>query len=90
MSMVDPAMQQAMAGMVGGGASGGVPAGPAGGVSDEDLLLLVLELIASGQLSGPGVQVLAEVTGGGGGMPPAAGGVPAGPMGGAPGGAPMV
>jgi hypothetical protein len=106
MSMMDPAMQQAMMGMVGGGPGGGDPmAGgmvgdpmaAAGPMSDQELLMLVLQLIASGQLSGPGVQVLAEATGGAGaqvdpmadpmagGMDPMAGGDPMGGMGPMPG-----
>ena len=89
MSMADPMMQQAMMAEMGGGAPGGAPAGP----SDQELLMLILQLISSGQLAGPGVQVLAEATGAGapmGGAPMPAGG-PAGgpPMGGAPMAPPM-
>jgi hypothetical protein len=74
MSMMDPTMQQAMAGMVGpppgGGGMPGDPMAAGAPMTDQDLLMLVLQLIASGQLSGPGVQVLAEATGG---MDPMAG-----------------
>jgi hypothetical protein len=75
--MMDPAMQQAMAGM-----AGQAPAGDAG-PSDQDLLMLILELIASGQLSGPGVDVLSQAVGASapGGM---AGGAPMGAPSGAP------
>jgi len=107
--MSDPFMQQAMSGMVGGGmppgGAGGMVGGDpmAAGPSDEDLLMLVLSLIASGDLSGPGVAQVAEFVGAdasmgdpmagadsmmGAGMP--AGGSAGGPMGGAPGGAPPV
>jgi hypothetical protein len=94
MSMADPMMQQAMMAEMGGGAPGGAPAGPGAGPSDQELLMLILQLISSGQLAGPGVQVLAEATGaGGGGMggdPMAGGGMPVGdPMGGAPMAPPM-
>lgn len=73
--MMDPTMQQAMAGMVqpAGPPPGGDPMAAGAPMSDQELLMLVLQLIASGQLSGPGVQVLAEVTGAGGGMDPMAG-----------------
>jgi hypothetical protein len=85
MSMADPMMQQAMMAEMGGGAPGGAPAGP----SDQELLMLILQLISSGQLAGPGVEVLAQATGAGGapmGAPMPAGG----PAGGSPtGGAPM-
>lgn len=86
MSMMDPTMQAAMAGMVppaGGGApGGGDPMAAAGPISDQELLMLVLQLIASGQLTGPGVQVLADATGGAPSGDPMAGGM-------APGGPPM-
>ncbi len=74
--MMDPAMQQAMAGMAGADQA---QAGP----SDQDLLMLILELIASGQLSGPGVDVLSQAVGASapGGM---AGGAPMGAPSGAP------
>lgn len=88
MSMADPMMQQAMMAEMGGGAPGGAPAGP----SDQELLMLILQLISSGQLAGPGVEVLAQATGASapGGAPMPAGG-PAGgsPMGGAPMAPPM-
>lgn len=92
MSMMDPTMQAAMAGMVppgGGGApGGGDPMAASGPISDQELLMLVLQLIAGGQLTGPGVQVLADATGGGA---PSGDPMAADPMAGgmAPGGPPM-
>lgn len=84
MSMADPMMQQAMMAEMGGGAPGGGQAGP----SDQELLMLILQLISSGQLAGPGVEVLAQATGAAGpGADPMAGG--GAPMGGAPSGSPM-
>jgi hypothetical protein len=92
MSMADPMMQQAMMAEMGGGAPGG-PGGPGAGPSDQELLMLILQLISSGQLAGPGVEVLAQATGAGAPMGGAPGGAPmpaGGPAGGSPmGGAPM-
>jgi hypothetical protein len=81
--MMDPAMQQAMAGMAGDPTQGG------GGPSDQELLMLILQLIASGELSGPGVDQIAQMVGAPMGAPggdPMAG---AAAPGGAPGGAAM-
>lgn len=82
--MMDPMMQQAMQGMVD-------PAAAAGGAmpSDQELLMLILQLIASGELSGPGVNQIAEFVGAApvqAGADPMAGGAPSG---GAPAATPM-